>query len=291
MMDSFHSLLFAAQPKGLFSDQDLELIESLKDQPARFIFSQLRSELRQQLTELEWERSWEKVVKASERDGLWTESRFCEDYPDALRNLTRPPLLLTVLGEPVWKKHRLINVVGTRNPGRSSTRWMSFHLTSFLRQSDFTVVSGGARGVDQWAHRVSLSVGRGTLSVVPSGLMNLYPSSLQDLAPEIIQGGGALMSIYPVQQPMKKFFFHQRNHLLAALGEATLVIEAGIKSGTLLTAKHCADLGRDLFCLPFSPWEERGAGNNHLLRAEGARAVMNDYDLMEDFLGQVRLKF
>lgn len=289
MIQSFHSLLYAAQLSGLFSDEDLQIIDRLKDQNADHIFNELRPEVRDALTALRWKKSWEDVVRSQEQHGIWTVSRFCKDYPPALNLLSRPPLLFSVLGNPIWLKRRMLTVVGTRHPGRSSTRWMSFHLSSFLKRTGFSVVSGGARGVDQWAHQVSLGAGHGTLAVVPSGLLNLYPNSLGDMASQIVSEGGALVSMYPIRQSMRKFFFHQRNHLLAALGEATLVVEAGIKSGTLLTAKQCRDLQRDIYCLPFSPWEERGAGNNILAREEGVRIVSNEHDLIRDMFKQFEM--
>jgi DNA processing protein len=199
-------------------------------------------------------------------------------FPHYLLELEALPFLLHVEGAPIWMGLPGIAVVGSREPSRESLQWMDEHLGQFLKETPCFTVSGGARGVDQAAHRISLRHKTPTVAFVPSGLNRLYPESLAELREQILADGGALVSEFDLDQPMAKHHFAQRNRLIAGLGELTLVIEARKRSGTLLTARETIEQGKALLVLPTHPLDHGGRGSLDLL-FEGATPVRDADDL------------
>jgi DNA processing protein len=199
-------------------------------------------------------------------------------FPKSYLELEEVPYLLRLKGDPIWLRKPGIAVVGSREPSYQSTLWMDRHLTDFLRKTNCFTVSGGARGIDQKTHLISLLTGNPTVVLVPSGLRKLYPSSLLDLQNEILKQGGAFLSEYEDLMPMNKRFFVQRNRLISGLGKATLVIEAKWKSGTMLTAQEAVEQHRPVWVLPGHPMDPMMQGSLNLLY-EGAALVRDAQDL------------
>ncbi len=280
MQLSHFSLLYAFSYGVQFSPEDLKIIGRNLSQNADDIFETLHSKTKKQLINVNWRDRWFAALNHPLFSRAKFISLFCEDYPEEFRNLNFAPPLVSYLGAPVWKTHKFISVVGSRRPHHESLRWMTYHLTPFLDKSQLGVVSGGARGVDQWAHRISLETSQPTICLIPSGLGEIYPTSLLDIASEIIDRGGAILSTYGFDQTVRKHFFHQRNELIAALGQSCLLVEGGVRSGSLVTARHAAQLGKDVLTLPFSPWLSVGQGSNQLIK-EGATLILNEHDLLE----------
>jgi DNA processing protein len=280
MENSFLSLLYAHFFGLRFKESELQQISSHKHLPVEEILSLLSPETRGELHRLNWRERWQRALEVSHRLSVGFASRFCEDYPASFHHLPEPPLLVTYMGKPIWQKQALVGVVGSRRPCPQTLEWMSHHLPGFLQAAQMTVVSGGARGVDQWAHRLSLAAGRSTLCVVPSGLSCLYPEGLKEFSAEVTASGGAFLSAYALDQEMRKYFFPQRNQWIAALGSFCFVAEAGLKSGSLLTAKLAQNLGREVMTLPFSVWQGGGAGSNWLLQQGGAHLALREEDLI-----------
>jgi DNA processing protein len=139
-------------------------------------------------------------------------------------------------------------------------------------------VSGGARGIDQKAHSLSLLAETPTVAFLPSGMNALYPRQFSDWIKPIVQQGGAVISEYEDEQEMQKHHFLQRNRLISALAEATLIIEAGLKSGTLLTAKQSVEQSRPVWVLPGHPLDSGFKGSVNLI-CEGATPVRDAQDL------------
>ncbi|HAG91445.1 MAG TPA: hypothetical protein DCL41_06220 [Bdellovibrionales bacterium] len=273
------SILYASLFGASFDSTDLLQISNLIDHDADEIFKQLRSELRLHLEKISWRTKWSEFLEDQDRGQFKYCDFYSENYPRIFRSLLKPPLFISYLGEPIWNQSRCLSVVGSRTPARESLEWMSYHLPPILRRHRMIVVSGGARGVDQWAHQISNLI-YGTLCVLPSGLLECYPDSLKPRIQDFVGNLGGVMSTYPPRQEMRKFFFHQRNHLIAALGEALVVVEASPRSGSMVTAKQAGDLGKDIYCLPFSPWQGRGGGNNELIKS-GAQLLVEGRDLEE----------
>ena len=201
-----------------------------------------------------------------------------EDYPDCFYAMMDAPLLLTVIGEKPWRSRPGFSVVGSRKPTSDSLKWIQQELGDFVSNEAVNLVSGGAFGVDQAVHALAIRKKIPTVVFLPSGLGDIYPSALNDWVRPILAGGGCLISEYSVQQRMIKGFFHHRNRLIAQMGVATLVIQAAVKSGSLMTGHLAAEAGRPLWVLPGHPLQSAYHGNLKLLQ-EGATLVTSAYDL------------
>jgi DNA processing protein len=202
-------------------------------------------------------------------------------YPDSFRGLRTPPLFLSFLGAPCWQEEqKRLSVVGAREPSKDSLIWMERHLVELFK-SGVISVSGGARGVDQRAHALSLRQGGRTVVFLPSGLGEIYPQSLRGWVDRVIKGGGALISEYLPSTPMKTFHFHQRNRMIAAMGDFLLVVEAAKRSGSMMTANLALDEGRSVGVLPGHPLMVKYSGNLALL-SSGAQPICNGEDILEN---------
>jgi len=150
-----------------------------------------------------------------------------------------------------------------------------------LARLGFTVVSGLAAGIDAAAHRAALSVQGATAGVLGSGLDRIYPRDHVALARDLVQAGGALLSEFPPDQAPKPFHFPIRNRIISGLARATLIVEAGERSGSLITARHCLDQGRDLYAIPGDIHRPTSKGTNRLIAQGEAQLVGTLEELVE----------
>lgn len=201
------------------------------------------------------------------------------NYPEVFYNLEYPPFCLSYFGLPVWKNRYFFSVVGSREPSEESVQWLQTELGTVIQALNLGIVSGGARGVDQVAHRVCFRTGAPTLVLVPSGLKNLYPQQLQGWKSAIVEMGGALVSEYTYSAEMNKSYFQQRNRLIAAMGVGTLIVDAKRRSGTMITAKAACDQNKSVYVLPTHARDVRGWGGLDLI-SEGATLVRDATDLI-----------
>jgi len=184
-------------------------------------------------------------------------------YPLLLAECNDRPPFLFVRGNLDCLNSATVSVVGTRKPsldGRRATE----EYTRALAHAGLTVVSGLALGVDGLAHTAAVIAGAQTIAVLPSGIDRIYPARHQPLADEIMKSG-ALVSEFPLGTAPRRHHFYRRNRTLSGFSAATLVIEAGRPSGTLITASAAADQGRDVLALPWSVYHAEGAGCRYLL--------------------------
>lgn len=200
------------------------------------------------------------------------------DYPALLKQVPAPPPLIYVRGSLGNTDEWAVAVVGTRSPttyGKEATR----RIVTELAHSGVTVVSGLAIGIDTMAHRSALEAGGRTIAVLGSGIDVAYPERNQRLA-EQISGQGALISEYPLQTRPVASNFPPRNRIISGLALGTLVIEAGHKSGALITVNFALDQGRDVFAVPGSIFSGKSAGTHGLIR-NGAGLVTCAEDILE----------
>lgn len=198
-------------------------------------------------------------------------------YPAALARLADRPQRLRVCGE--LGTRRRVAVVGTRLPDDYGND-LARELATGLAHAGFTVVSGGAAGIDGVAHRAALDAGGHTVAVFGTGIDVVYPAEHRALFEEIVGAGGALVSELPDGAPPTRWSFPRRNRLVAALSEAVVVVRAGVRSGALLTAALARKLGVAVFAVPGDVRLRLSAGPNGLLR-EGARVVEGAQDLLD----------
>ena len=197
-------------------------------------------------------------------------------YPPLLAECGDRPPFLFVQGDLDSLRSSTLSVVGTRKPSLDGQR-AATDLTHAAVALGLTVVSGLALGIDGVAHQAALSAKGNTIAVLPSGLDQIYPSRHRRLATNIAESG-AVVSEFPLGTPPRKHHFHRRNRTLSGFSQATLVIEAGRPSGTLITASAAADQGRDVMTLPWSIYHPEGAGCRYLLDA-GAILIQSPEDL------------
>ncbi|AEE14608.1 DNA protecting protein DprA [Thermodesulfobium narugense DSM 14796] len=202
-------------------------------------------------------------------------------YPESLKHLNDPPVLLYCKGNvDLLKSEKIISIVGSRRAtayGKSQVIEFSKQLSSF----GFTIVSGLARGIDEYAHRSCLEVGGKTIAVLGNGLDIFYPIENRELQIEISETG-LLVSEYSFKESPTTYSFPQRNRIIAALSKGILVVEAEKKSGALLTASFSLDLGRDVFSLPGPVNSPKSFGTNTLIR-NGAILVRSFEDILDEF--------
>ncbi len=220
----------------------------------------------------------------SEQSGtklLWQDDPL---YPQRLKILADPPPSIYWQGDLSDLSALSIAVVGTRKPtmyGREATR----RLTMEMAENGVLIVSGLARGLDSDAHRAALSVQGKTIAVLGSGLRRIYPSENLSLARKIRENG-ALISEYPPEASAESWHFPARNRLIAALSQGVLVVEAGEKSGSLITVNFALELGAEVFAVPGSIFSKESLGCLRLLK-EGAKLVTSGEDILEEFGLQV----
>lgn len=207
-----------------------------------------------------------------------------DEFPPLLREIPDPPETLYIRGSLPPTTYKLLSVVGSRRMS-SYGRDACEHLIRGLRGYPIVIVSGLALGVDGAAHKAALAAELTTIAIPGSGLSErvLYPRAHQRLAREIVEKGGALLSEMEPDEPATPYTFPKRNRLMAGIAHATLVIEAGVKSGTLITAKLASEYNRDLLIVPHSIFAEGGAGG-HIFMKLGAAPVRNAEDIL-DILG------
>lgn len=204
-------------------------------------------------------------------------------YPVLLQRIDNPPAALFVEGDPgcLWQPQ--IAVIGSRNPTAGGLDHARDFATTLARQG-MTITSGLASGIDSAAHKAALDAGALTIAVNGTGLDQVYPSSSRAIAGRI-RRQGAMISELPLGSPPKRQHFPSRNRIISGLSLAVLVIEAGLNSGTLITARKAAEQGRDVFALPGSLNNPMAKGCHRLIR-EGARLVETTSDIMQE-LGPV----
>lgn len=203
-------------------------------------------------------------------------------YPSSCYRMEEPPLTLSYQGAPAWQGSEALSVVGSREPAFESLQWMEKEFSAFCLKARPCVVSGGARGIDQKAHAIAVRSGLKTVVVLPSGLGALYPESLREWMEPVLAQGGCFLSEYAFEQRMHKHLFHHRNRLIAALGKATLLVEARRRSGTLITAQQALHLGRPVWVIPGHPLDGHFGGSLDLL-TEGACLIRDAEDLFMSF--------
>jgi DNA processing protein len=213
------------------------------------------------------------------------------EYPRLLQEIANPPYIIYMKGEIDLNSTPMISIVGSRK----FTSYGSQAATSFakdLAAAGVIVVSGMALGIDSIAHQGALSGGGKTIAVLGGSLddKNIYPRNNFNLSREIIENG-ALLSEYPIETPAGiQGNFPARNRIIAGLSLGTLIIEAGEKSGTLITANSALESNREVFAIPGSIFSPQSSGTNELIR-HGAKIVTGVKDILEELdLDEARAK-
>lgn len=201
------------------------------------------------------------------------------NYPATLAQIDDPPALLFRAGNEVAEDEKMIAIVGTRHPTEGG-RLFTQRLAADLAVAGVTIVSGMAEGIDSAAHNGALEAGGRTVAVWGSSLDIVYPPTNRVLANRIGQNGTIVSEYFPGTRPDRSTF-PDRNRIIAGLSEGVVVVEAGRKSGALITASQALAQGRDVFAVPGSPTAQTSLGTNDLIR-KGARLVTSVDDIFDE---------
>lgn len=211
-----------------------------------------------------------------------------ENYPENLKKIDNPPFILYVKGAIKPEDELSIAVVGTRKMTGYGGQ-VTESLVTELVGAKMTIVSGLARGIDSMAHKAALKAEGRTIGVLACGLDIVYPPENVSLVKEIIDDNGAVISEFPLgMQPMPGSF-PARNRIISGLALGTVVIEAPQRSGALITARHAAEQGREVFAIPGPVTSPNAAGPSHLIKM-GAKLVFNAEDILDELNIESRIR-
>ncbi|GAB1232461.1 DNA-processing protein DprA [Ferrigenium sp. UT5] len=202
-----------------------------------------------------------------------------DDFPQALLNIPDPPLLLYVKGRLDLLNRPSLAIVGSRNATAQGIR----NAEAFARaasESGLCIISGLAQGIDAAAHRGGLQAAGASLAVVGTGLDKVYPASNRELAHALAQQG-CIISEFPLGTPPLPANFPRRNRIISGLSLGCLVVEAGLQSGSLITARMALEQGRDVFAIPGSIHSPQSKGCHSLIK-QGAKLVEGAQDILEE---------
>ncbi len=202
-----------------------------------------------------------------------------EDYPRALKEIYDPPPFIYYDGDLDCLERPCLAVVGPRSASTYG-RMMAEKLVRELIEAGFTIVSGFARGIDTIAHKTAIEKGGLTAAVFGCGIDTIYPPENKTLYRSLVLNGCAISEFFLKEKPEPKYF-PRRNRIISGLSLGVLVVEAGEKSGALLTAQHALDQGREVFAVPGNINSRTSRGTNRIIR-EGAKLVTSAEDILEE---------
>lgn len=208
----------------------------------------------------------------------WEVDIRSELYPDLLREISNPPKKLYCIGNAVNFEPGLA-VIGARNATPYGIGCAK-RFAGVAAESGIPIVSGGARGCDGAAHQAAIDSKGATYAVLGGGCDCLYPANHRPLFQSIVDSGGLVVSEYEWDVKPRPFMFRERNRIIAGLSRATLVVEAGLPSGTFSTADEALDAGREVWAVPGSIVSPTSAGANQLI-LQGATPVIDDHSFRE----------
>lgn len=212
-----------------------------------------------------------------------------EHYPHLLREIRRAPPLLYVWGDPTVLSLPQIAVVGSRSPtpgGRDNATQFSRELAA----AGITITSGLALGIDIAAHQGTLNANGKTIAVLGTGIDQIYPQRHYQIAQEIVQRGGAVITEFPLGVQPLPANFPQRNRIISGLSLGVLVVEAAVKSGSLITARYALQQNREVFAIPGSIHNPLSRGCHALIK-DGAKLVETAQDIVDELQGFLSMKW
>ncbi len=222
----------------------------------------------------------QKVIEQCEKRGVNIVSLYDNEYPAILKEIYNPPVLLFYKGTLDCLNNRCITAVGSRDITPYISK-LSYRISTDLSKNGITLISGMALGVDSVVHNACVNQGNPTVGVLGCGIFYDYPRGSSFLRNDIIKNGGLILSeLLPSVSPSPDYFV-ARNRIMAGLSGGTVVFQAGMKSGSLITAEYALQEGRDVFCVPPPDmFDERYSGVVDFIR-DGAIPVFNHDDILK----------
>ena len=272
----FHRLVNAlGTPQNVFhaSKRDLTQVEGIGNKTA------------EQILRFDLERNLEREYRLMERVGVKVMTLLDERYPALLKAIYDPPPVIYYKGRPLDEAAFPLAVVGTRTPSTYG-KIAAERLCGELAQRGCCLISGMARGIDTLVHKAALKENAFTLAVMGCGLEHTYPPENRSLREKIVDAG-AIISEFPMSTKPDRNNFPARNRVISGLSYGTLVIEAGEKSGALITAHFALEQGREVFALPGNIFSPKSQGAHNLIK-KGAKLVDGVDAIVEEFPAEVQ---
>lgn len=225
--------------------------------------------------------SADSVLADCENNGIKILPFDHKDYPNSLRNIPSPPIVIYVLGDlPKVDNIPVICIVGPRQPSDYGVK-AAFSLSYRLSVGGFTIVSGGALGIDSCAHIGALSAGSKTIAVLGCGILDNYLMQNQEMRQNISKNG-CLISEFQPRFSATRFSFPMRNRIMSGISDAVVVVEAKLKSGSIITADCALEQGKDIYVIPGSPGNPNCEGSNRLIK-DGAISLISANQIFDDY--------
>src|SRR4030065_473908 len=229
-------------------------------------------------TKVDWKET-EKQVKLAEKNKVGWMTFQDEDYPQNLKQIYDFPPFFFIQGNLTERDDRAVAIVGTRTASTYG-RNMAERISSDLAMKGFTVVSGFASGIDTYSHQAALTSGGRTIAVFGSGIDVIYPKENKKLVDKVIENG-AIISEFLLGTKPEKENFPTRNRIISGLSLGVIVVEAGAKSGALLTAQFALDQNKEVFAIPGNLTSKTSEGANALIK-QGAKLVTSAEDIITE---------
>ncbi len=228
----------------------------------------------------------EKELELCEKLGVRIISIFSDEYPIFLKEIHSPPAFFYLQGSSCWTD-KCLAVVGSRK-AESYHKLHTKNIVEEMVLNGWTIVSGGAEGIDTVAHQAALqqaerSDAGKTVVVLGSGFLHIYPACNKELFKQVVRSGGAVLSLFPMNSKPEKINFPIRNRVIAGMSQGCFVSAAAIKSGSLITANFALEENRDVFALPGAVDNEFSKGCHELIK-KGAILVESAEDILENYL-------
>ena len=221
------------------------------------------------------------ILEKTEKTGASIVSIDDAEYPGYLRHIYDPPVLLWIKGDKRVLDQDGVAIIGTRRPSKygmdQAIKW-----ARSLSDAGLCINSGLAYGVDAVAHKSTLDAGGKTVAVLGSGIDVIYPAKNKHLADRIIETGGAVITEYPPGTPPDAVNFPGRNRIVSGMSRGVLVIESGIKGGSMITARYALDQNREVFVIPHTLNHMRGEGCNYLIKTGQGKLVQKPEDIFDE---------
>jgi DNA processing protein len=203
------------------------------------------------------------------------------NYPKSLLNIKKPPSKLYVEGNDKLLNNTSLAIVGSRKCSEYGIKYAK-EFAKTIADNNITIVSGLASGIDSVAHFTATNTIGNTIAVVGCGLNYVYPEENKELFDEILKNNGCIISEYEPDTEVNMSNFPKRNRIISGLSKGVLVIEAGYRSGSTITARYGFEQNKKVFCLPRNIGEKNGIGSNELIK-KGAILVTSPEDILEEF--------
>lgn len=242
----------------------------------------LTKEKRDILLNKAYKENLEKYMEYMEKNSIKMITIKDKKYPQNLRNIFDPPVVLYVKGNEDILGALGIAIIGSRicsNYGGQIAKQFAYGLS----KNNINIISGLAKGIDTYAHIGSIDANKPTIGVLGNGLDMIYPKENVEISKRILQTGGAIISEYIIGTKPDKINFPARNRIISGLSNGILVVEAGKKSGTLITVDFGLEQGKNIYAIPGNINKPTSIGTNELIK-QGAKMVIKQSDILEDFL-------